>query len=61
MTKRGFPFWRFFADVDNSVKYYRRVEFNRNERKQHIATKKRHDAKKWRTAAEWKRNRNNEL
>ena len=59
--KTWFPFWRFFADVDNSVKYYRRVEFNRNERKQHIATKKRHDATKWRTAAEVKRNENNEL
>ena len=50
--KTWFPFWRFFPNVSNSVKYYRRVEFNRNERKQDAKTKERHDVRKWRSEAE---------
>ena len=41
-NKTWFPFWRFFMFLPNEgVKYYRRVEFNRNEKTQHDKTKAR--------------------
>ena len=41
-NKTWFPFWRFFKFLPNQgVKYYRRKEFNINERAQDVETKRR--------------------
>jgi len=41
-NKTWFPFWRFFMFLPSEgVKYYRRVEFNQNEKTQHDKTKTR--------------------
>ena len=42
-NKTWFPFWRFFKLLPNQgIKYYRRTEFNANERAQDAETKRRH-------------------